>query len=80
VAVPPAVVTFTETVPAAWAGSFTLIFVGSITRTVVAGVVPNFTELAPVKLEPPISTVVPPAVVPEVGVSPVIVGVGATNL
>ena len=38
--------------------------------------VPNLTPVAPVKLVPVMVTVVPPAVVPEVGLIPVTVGVG----
>ena len=41
---------------------------------VVAAVAPNVTAVAPVKLVPVIVTVVPPAVGPAVGLTPVTVG------
>ncbi len=44
-----------------------------------AAVVPNLTEVAPVKLVPVTVTVVPPELVPLVGVKLVMVG-GATNV
>ena len=44
-----------------------MIWVAVFTTTPVAAVVPNLTPVAPVKLVPVMVTVVPPAVVPEVG-------------
>jgi hypothetical protein len=40
----------------------------------VAGVLPKVTAVAPKKLEPVMVTLVPPAVVPEFGLTPVTVG------
>ena len=80
VAVPPAVVTLTDTVPAAWGLVMALMVVGLVTVKLLAVVVPNFTELAAKRPVPVIVTVVVPEVVPEVGVNEVIVGAGATNL
>jgi hypothetical protein len=45
-----------------------------LTVTLVAGVMPKSTAVAPVKLEPEMVTLVPPAVGPELGEIPVIVG------
>ncbi len=57
------------------------ILVLPVTWKVVAGVVPNLTDVAPLKLVPVMVTVVPPAIGPPVGVKPVMVGaVGATNV
>ena len=44
-----------------------------------AVVEPNLTPVAPVKPVPVMVTVVPPAVVPEVGLMPVTVGVGGAT-
>ncbi len=80
VAVPPAVVTFTATVPGRWLLVTALMVVGDVTVKLLAVVVPNFTEVAPMKPVPVIVTVVVPEVVPVVGVNEVMVGTGATNL
>ena len=71
--VPPAVVTVTSTVPAVPAGLVAVICV-AVSLTIVAGVVPNSTAVAPVRFVPVIVTVVPPAVGPDVGLTPVTVG------
>jgi hypothetical protein len=44
------------------------------TTTPVAALAPKSTAVAPVKLVPVMVTLVPPAVVPEVGLTPVTVG------
>ena len=75
VAVPPGVVTGTETVPAGLALVTTVIFVVLVTRTVVSFFVPKCTVVAPVtKPLPVIVTVVWPKVGPSVGVILVMVG------
>src|SRR3974390_933983 len=51
--------------------------VGDVTVKVVAVVTPNLTAVAPKRLVPVILTVVPPLVVPEVGVSEEMVGAEA---
>ena len=78
--VPPAVVTLTFTVPATWALVTALTTVGLVTVKDVAVVVPKWTAVAPMNPVPVILTVVPPLVVPDVGVSEVTVGVGAMKL
>ena len=74
--VPPAVVTVTSTVPAAWAGLVTVIRVSPFTvmAPVVFAVLPNFTVFAPVKPVPVMITDVPPVAVPKVGEMLVTVG------
>ena len=72
--VPEAVVTVTLTVPAASAGSTAVICVAELTVKLVAAVLPNFTAVAPVKLVPVMTTVVPPAVGPVLGLTAVTVG------
>ena len=79
VAVPPGVVTEILTVPAACALVLAMIFVVPVTRKVVAAVVPNLTDVAPMKLVPVMVTVVPPSVEPLVGVKEVMVGAGGTT-
>jgi len=71
--VPPAVVTVTSTVPVP-AGAIAVSDVLLATTTPVAGVEPNWTEVAPVRLVPVTVTLVPPVVVPLVGEMPVTVG------
>jgi len=66
------VVTVTSTVPVP-AGEVAVIEVAELAVT-VALVTPNVTAVAPVKLVPVIVTLVPPAVVPEVGEIEVTVG------
>ena len=51
-----------------------MIFVVPVTRKVVAAVVPNLTDVTPMKLVPVMVTVVPPEVEPLVGVKRVMVG------
>ena len=53
--------------PAAWAGETAVISVAETTVKLVAATVPKSTLVAPVKPVPVMVTVVPPAVVPEVG-------------
>ena len=72
--VPPAVVTFTWTVPALPAGAIAVMLVFEVTVKLEAAVVPKLTAVAPLKLVPLIVTDVPPAVEPELGEIPVIVG------
>ena len=60
VAVPPGVVTVILTVPAACALVLAMILVVPVTVKVVAGVVPNLTDVAPLRLVPVMVTVVPP--------------------
>ena len=50
--------------------------VDELTTRPVPATVPNFTTVAPVKPVPVTLTVVPPAVIPEVGLTPVTVGSG----
>jgi hypothetical protein len=77
--VPPAVVTVTSTVPAAATGVTAEIRVSDWTLKLAAAVVPKLTALVVLQNpEPVIDTVVPPAVVPWFGVTPVTVGVEAT--
>ena len=64
----------TSTVPVP-AGDVAVIDVALLTVNVVAAVAPNFTAVAPVKLVPVIVTDVPPAVGPELGLTPVMMGV-----
>ena len=77
VAVPPAVVTFTVTVPATWGLVTALMVVALVTVKLAAVVVANFTELTAAKWDPEMVTVVPPVVGPEGGVIPLIVGAAA---
>ena len=74
VLVPLGVVMVTSTVPGACAGAVVVICVALFTVSVVADVVPNFTAVAPVKLEPVMVTVVPPVCGPDVGAIPVTTG------
>ena len=75
--VPPGVVTWTLTGPAAWGLVRAEISVELVTEK-PAVVVPKVTEVAPVNPVPVIVTVAPPLVVPEAGVRDVTVGGGAT--
>ena len=72
--VPPGVVTVTSTAPAACAGEVAVIEV-ALTTEKLAAVPPNDTAVAPVKLLPVMVTLVPPAVGPAFGLTPVTVGV-----
>ena len=73
---PPAVVTTMVFAPAAPAGVTAVMEVALTTTTLVAGLPPTVTLLAPVKLLPVIVMAVPPKVVPEVGETLEIVGAG----
>ena len=64
--VPPGVVTDTTADPAAPAGDVTVIDV-AVLAVIVPAVPPNVTAEAEPKFAPVIVTLVPPAVVPEVG-------------
>src|SRR5580692_9889625 len=75
--VPPGVVTVTSTVPADSAGEVTVSEVPApFTTTLVPAVVPNFTEVAPVKPDPVTVTEVPPDVGPVFGLTAVTAGTG----
>src|SRR3974390_2622330 len=54
--------------------------VGDVNVKLVAVVAPNLTAVAPMRFAPVILTVVPPLVVPEVGVSAAMVGVEAMKV
>src|SRR5690348_16058904 len=73
--VPPPVVTATSTVPVP-AGDVAVIDVSVLTVKDVAALVPNFTAVAPVKFVPVTVTLVPPALVPDVGFRALTVGAG----
>ena len=75
-ALPPGVVTVTVTVPAFPAGLVTVILVAESALIVVAAL-PKLT-VAPPRLVPLITTVVPPWVLPLDGEIAVIVGAGVT--
>ena len=75
--VPPAVVTVTLTVPADSAGEVALIEV-ALSAVTEAVAVPNLTEVAPLRLVPLMVTLVPPAVGPAAGPTPVTLGAGVT--
>src|SRR3979411_2861963 len=69
--VPVGVVTVTSTVvPAVPAGADTVIWVALLTVTPVAATVPNLTDVAPVRLVPEMTTELPPAAGPVVGLRP----------
>ena len=69
-------VTVTSALPAAWAGAVAVIDVALATVTFVAETPPNFTVALLRKFAPLIVTTVPPAVLPDTGVMPLIVGAG----
>ena len=71
--VPPGVVTVTSTMPVP-AGAVAVTWVSEMTVTLVAGLGPKLTAVAPVKPEPVMVTTVPPAAGPEVGLMPVNAG------
>ncbi len=75
VPVPPTVVTLTVTEPVP-AGDVAVICVAELTVKLAAAVPPNCTAVAPVKLVPVMTTLVPPAAGPDVGARPVTVGAG----
>src|ERR1700730_1463853 len=69
--VPLGVTTVTSTVvPAVPAGAVRVIWVALLTVTPVAATVPNLTDVAPVKVGPEMTTELPPAAAPVVGLSP----------
>ncbi len=53
-----------------------VIWVAELTVKLAAAVAPNFTAVAPVKLVPVMTTLVPPVAGPDVGARPVTVGAG----
>jgi len=79
--VPDPVVTLMSTIPRGSGGEVAVIEVALFTVREEAGVVPNLTWVAPVKLVPVMVTEVPPAADPELGLTAVTVGSGvATNV
>ena len=74
VLVPPGVVTVMLATPADLAGEVAVIWVSLTTVKLLAGVPPKETSVAPVKPEPVIVTVAPPATDPLVGAMPVTPG------
>lgn len=76
---PAEVTTVTYTVPAP-TGETAVILVAELTVKLVAGVVPKFTEVTPVKLVPTIVTEVPPVDEPVVGPIAATVGTEADAL
>jgi len=78
--VPPGVTTERVTFPATFAGATAVICVAELTVNEVALVSPKVTAVVPVKLVPAITTVVPPEVEPELGVTLVIDGAEAVNV
>ena len=71
---PPGVVTRTLTVPATRAGVLQVMLVAVTSRTDVAAMPSKVTFVAPVKPVPVSVTTVPPAVLPECGLTLVSVG------
>src|SRR5260221_302341 len=71
---PDGVVIVTSTVPADSWGSTAVIWVAELMTKEAAATDPNFTDVAPVRLVPVTMTLVPPAVEPEVTLSPLTVG------
>ena len=71
---PPPVVTIIPTAPALRAGVIQVIVVLFTIVREVADVIPNVTDVAPVKFVPVIVTLVPPAVPPDDDEMPVIFG------
>ena len=74
--VPPGVVTVTSTGPATPAGETAVMELEVLFESPVAATAPNCTAVAPVRLVPVMVTGLPPVVGPEVGLTPVTVGVG----
>ena len=74
VEVPAALAAVISTVPAAWAGDVAVIWVSELIVKLVAAVAPKLTAVTSVKPEPVIITDVPPAVVPAVGLTEVMIG------
>jgi hypothetical protein len=75
--VPLGVVTVMSTVAADSAGEVAVIAESEVTVNDTAVVLPNFTAVAPVNPLPVIVTVVPPAVLPLLGLTPVTLGKAA---
>ena len=78
VPVPEGVVTVTSTTPALWAGVLTTMDVSLATVKLAAGLPPNATAVAPVKLVPVNVTVVPPLVTPLAGATLLTAGTAGT--
>src|ERR1019366_2768871 len=74
--VPPEVVTVISVCQAGSAGDTAEMEVAELTTKLEAAVAPKLTALAPVRLVPVIVTEVPPALDPELGLTPVTVGGG----
>jgi hypothetical protein len=74
---PPKVLIVTSTVPAGLAGDVAVIEVSELTVKLVAATSPKKTPVAPVNPVPVTMTDVPPARVPEFGLTPVTVGAEA---
>ncbi|CAB5004565.1 unannotated protein [freshwater metagenome] len=72
--VPPGAVTVTLAAPATPAGVVAVISVAELTTTLVAGLAPKFTAVAPVKSVPAMVTTVPAASGPLIGLNNVTVG------
>jgi hypothetical protein len=68
------VVTVISTMPAAPAGAATVIWLGLLEARILAAVLPNLTAVAPDKFVPVMTTEAPPAMGPEAGLTPVMVG------
>jgi hypothetical protein len=78
--VPPGVVIVTSTSPSGPVGAVTVADVGLTTLKKIAGLVaPKLIADAPANPVPVRVTVVPPVLVPEAGLTPVIVGTGGTT-
>ncbi len=71
---PPGVITVTLIAPGLSAGEVAVILVDEFTMKLVAAVLPNMTEVAPVRLVPVSVTEAPPASGPLLGLIPVNVG------
>jgi len=72
--VPTEVTTVTSTGPAGPAGLVAVIWVAELTTTLLAGVPPKFTTVAPVRSLPVMITCVPPPVKPVAGLMLVTTG------
>jgi len=76
---PPKVFTVTSTIPAGLAGEVAVIDVSELTAKLVTGTSLKKTPVAPVKPVPVMMTDVPPARLPEFGLTPVTVGAEAAE-
>jgi hypothetical protein len=72
--VPPGLVILIRTVPVECAGVVVFISVSLITVKLVAGVVPKTTLVVPMKPLPVMVRISPPAVVPKVGLTLIVIG------